>query len=73
MSCTNSLLITISIVTDHMTPCHGTVLHDGQDYKRAKFRNKMTIDHKMVTAPVAIRTHPSNQSMNHLTLCNQYL
>jgi len=71
MSHTNSLLITI--VIDHMTPCHSTVLRDGQNYKRAKFRNEMTIDQKMVTTPMAIRTHTSNQSMNYLTLSNQYL
>jgi hypothetical protein len=56
-----------------MTPCHGTVLQDVQDYKRAKFRNEMTTDQKMVTVPMAIRKHPSKQSMNYLTLCNHYL
>jgi hypothetical protein len=61
----NSLLITIIIVTDHMIPCHGTVIHDVQDYKRAKFRNEMTTDQKRVTAPMAVRIHACNQSMNH--------
>jgi hypothetical protein len=60
MSHTNSLLIII-IVIDHMALCHGTVLHDGQDYKRAKFRNEMMTDQIMVTEPMAIRTHPSKQ------------
>jgi hypothetical protein len=56
-----------------MTPCHGTVLHDVLDCKRAKIRNEMTTDQKIVKVSMAVRIHPSNQSMNYLTLCNHYL
>jgi hypothetical protein len=57
----NSILKTTFRVMDHMIPCHDTALHDVQDYYRAKFRTEMTINQKMATAPVDIRTHPSNQ------------